>query len=444
MSRTSARPPGPALRCAVLSAVVAGIPSVGCTRHEATASTRPLPEVVVVEAVKKDVPEKAEPNGTTRSLQKVTVQARVRGFLEEIHFKEGSTVKKGQLLFVIEEEPFKVAVASAKAKLESAVAALVKAKQSKSREVAAAQLALDKAQQSLAKVQEQRVSNLFARNAAAKGDLDQAQADLEKWTAQVASDQATLDQSTADYDTNIRSAQADVDAAKAALRDAEINLGYCRMYAPIEGRIGEARMKVGNLVGSALASGLATDLATIQQLDPMGVDVQVPSRYLDRATRLVKQGLPITIVRPGLEGEPDSPHQGVVNFIDNEIEPTTSTFLARADVANPELVLLPGEYVKADLTVGMRKGVVLVPEGAVVESQAGPTVYTVDEQGIVHVTPVKASIRSGGYRVIDSGLEPGQKVIVEGIQLVRPNLKVKTKPLESPSAQTSGSKVGSS
>ena len=427
----ASRSPRSLARYVVLAAIVGlGIASVGCTHHDAAAATRPLPEVVVVEAVKKDVPEKAEPNGTTRALQWVTIQARVRGFLEEIHFKEGSTVKKGQLLFVIEEEPFKVAVASARAKLESAAAALVKAKQSKSREVAAAQLALDRAQLSLAKVQEQRVSNLFARNAAAKGDLDQAQADLEKWTAQVASDQATLDQSTADYDTNIHSAQADVDAAKAALRDSEINLGYCRMYAPIEGRIGEARMKVGNLVGSALASGLATDLATIQQLDPMGVDVQVPSRYLDRATRLVKDGLPITIVRPGLEGEPDRPHKGVVNFIDNQIEPTTSTFLARADIANPDLVLLPGEYVRADLTVGMRKGVVVVPEGAVVETQAGPTVYTVDEQGVVHVTPVKASIRSEGSRVIDSGLEPGQKVIVEGIQLVRPNLKVKTKSAE--------------
>ncbi len=428
MGRLFSRSPSWSVRAVGLAGfIVLSATAVGCNRHEATASARPLPEVVVVEVVKTDVPEKAEPNGTTRSLQKVTVQARVRGFLEEIHFKEGSTVKPRQLLFVIEEEPYKVAVAAAKAKLESAVASLAKAKQSKSREVDAATLALDKAQQSLAKVQEQRVSNLFARNAAAKGDLDQAQADLEKWTAQVAGDQATLEQATADYDTNIRSAQADVDAAKASLRDAEINLGYCRVYAPIEGRIGEARMKVGNLVGSALASGLATDLATIQQLDPMGVDVQVPSRYLDRATRLVKQGLPIVIVRPGLEGDPDKPHTGIINFIDNEVEPTTSTFLARADVANPDLVLLPGEYVKADVTVGMRKGVVVVPEGAVVETQAGPTVYTVDDQGIVHVTPVKASIRSGGNRVIDSGLEPGQKVIVEGIQLVRPNAKVKTK-----------------
>ena len=94
-------------------------------------------------------------------------------------------------------------------------------------------------------------------------------------------------------------------------------------------------------------------------------------------------------------------------------------------------MLLPGEYVKADITVGMRKGVVVVPEQAIVETQAGPTVYTVDKEGVVHINPVKASITSEGLRVIDSGLEPGQSVIVEGIQLVRPNLKVLTKPLAS-------------
>ena len=422
------RRPRSAARAAGLVVVLGlGATTLGCARREAVAAARPLPEVVVVEARRMDVPETAEPNGTTRALQRVTIQARVRGFLEEIHFVEGSTVKKGQLLFVIEEEPYKVQVAGSKAKLESAVAALAKAKDSKAKDVAAAQLALDQAQLSLAKVQEQRVTNLFARNAAAKGDLDQAQADREKWSAQVEGDAANLDQAKADYDTNIRSAQADVDAAKANLRDAEINLGYCRVSAPIEGRIGEAKFKVGNLVGSTLAAGLTTDLATIQQLDPMGVDIQVPSRYLDRASRLIKEGLTVTIFRPGLEGEPDKPRTGIINFIDNAIDSTTSTFLTRAEVANREGELLPGEYVKADVTIGVRKGVVVVPEEAVVETQAGPTVYTVGQDGTVAVVPVKTSITVDGLRVINSGLEPGRPVIVEGIQLARPNMKVQTK-----------------
>ena len=417
-----------------------GMAALGCSRREGTATAaRPLPEVVVVEARKMDVPETAEPNGTTRALQQVTIQARVRGFLTEIHFKEGATVQKGQLLFVIDEESFKVAVASAKAKLASAEAALAKAKQSKAPEVAAAQLALDQAQFSLAKVQEQRVMNLFSRNASAKGDVDQAQADRDKFAAQVEADAANLAQVRADYDTNIRSAQADVDAAAAAVRDAEINLGYCRMSSPIVGRIGEAKVKLGNLVGPSAAGGSYTELATIQQLDPMGVDIEVSSRYLDRATRLIRDGLPMTIFRPGLEGEPEKPHKGTINFINNAIDPNTSTFLTRAEVPNPDGVLLPGEYVKADITIGMRKGVVVVPEAAVVETQAGPTVYTVDKAGVVHVAPLKASITSQGLRVIDSGLEPGQSVIVEGIQLVRPNAKVQTKPLAASPAPTPAS-----
>jgi membrane fusion protein (multidrug efflux system) len=432
------------LRAVALLVVAATGPvCVGCARHQVAASERPLPEVGVVEARKMDVPEKAVPNGTTQALEKVTIQARVRGFLTGMHFIEGSMVKKGKLLFVIEEKPFEVQRDAAKAKLDSGLAALAKAKESKAKEVAAAQLALDTAQLSLAKVQEQRVTNLFARNAAARGDLDQAQADREKWAAQVEADKANLDQSTADYETNIRSAQADVDAAAASLKEADINLGYCRMYAPIDGRIGEAKIKLGNLVGSALATGLTTELATIQQLDPMGVEIQVPSRYLDRVTRMVRDGLPITIARPGLDGEPDKPHAGKINFIDNKIDPTTSTFLTRAEVANPEGDLLPGEYVKADVTVGVRKGVVVVPEEAVIETQAGPTVYTVDSQGVVHVAPVKASIVSEGLRVIDSGLEPGQSVIVEGIQEVRANLKVKTRPMAaSPAPASANSSAG--
>jgi RND family efflux transporter MFP subunit len=428
-----------AARGAGLAAIVGlTAASSGCNRTEATAAARPLPEVVVVEAERRDVPETAEPNGTTRALQQVTIQARVRGFLTEIHFTEGSTVAKGQLLFVIDEEPFKVQRDATKAKLEAAESALAKAQHSKAREISAAQLDLDKAQLSLSRVQEVRVSNLFARNAVAKGDVDQAQADLAKWTAQVEGDTANLEQAKADYDTNIRSAQADSDAARSALRDAEINLGYCRMTSPIVGRIGEAKVKLGNLVGPSAAGGQYTDLATIQQLDPMGCDIRIPSRYLDRATRLIKAGLPATIFRPGLEGEPDKQHKGVVNFIDNAIDSTTSTFLARADVANPEGVLLPGEYVKADVVINVKKGVIVVPEAAVVETQAGPTVYTVDGQGIVHVDPVKASITTEGLRVIDSGLEPGQRVIVEGLQLVRPNMKVQVKASPAPAAPGAG------
>ena len=141
-------------------------------------------------------------------------------------------------------------------------------------------------------------------------------------------------------------------AARAAVRDAELNLGYCRMFAPIDGRIGEAKVKVGNLVGPTSAGGGDfTELATIQQLDPMGVDVRLSSRYLDRATRLIRQGLTVRLFRPGLEGDQEHPYEGECYFIDNTVDQTTSTFLVKAEVPNPAGTLLPGEYVKLRMVV---------------------------------------------------------------------------------------------
>ena len=202
------------------------------------------------------------------------------------------------------------------------------------------------------------------------------------------------------------------------------------MSSPIDGRIGLAEVKLGNLVGPAPAGGGDdyTELAVVRQLDPMGVDIQVSSRYLDRVTRLIAQGLPVEVFRPGLEGEEARRFRGKATVIDNTIDPTTSTFLVQAEVANPEKTLLPGEYVKVDAKVGEVRDAVVVPEQAVVETQAGPTVYTVDEQGKVAVAPVRATFTYEGLRVLESGLEPGQPVIVEGLQLVRAGMTVKTEP----------------
>ncbi len=160
----------------------------------------------------------------------------------------------------------------------------------------------------------------------------------------------------------------------------------------------------------------------------MGVDIPVASRYLDRVTSLIGKGVAIEVFRPGLEGEQERRSPGKATTIDNAIDPSTSTFLIRAEVANADKALLPGEYVKASAKVGEVKDAVVVPEQAVVESQAGPTVFTVDAQGKVAVVPVRASFVHEGLRVLESGLKPGQRVIVEGLQMVRGGMTVKTQP----------------
>jgi RND family efflux transporter MFP subunit len=386
--------------------------------------------VTVVEARRMTVPIMAEPIGTTRALQEVSVRARVRGFLTELHFKEGADVKKDQLLFVIDEEPFKAKLADAQAALDQAEAELMKAKESKAREVAQAQLTVAQAELALAEVELQREEALLKRNASTIQDVQRKQAIRKKTSAQVEAEKANLDQAKADYDTAIVAAQANVAGAKARVTDAQIDLGYCRMFSPIDGRIGMAEVKQGNLVGPLTTGGGSdyTELAVVRQLDPMGVDIQAPARYLDRVTRLISQGLPVVVFRPGLEGEEARRSPGKATVIDNTVDSSTSTFKIQAEVANPEKSLLPGEYVKADVKVGEARDAVVVPEQAVIETQAGPTVYTVDPQGKVAVAPVRATFTHEGLRVLESGLEAGTPVIVEGMQLVRAGMTVKTEP----------------
>ena len=432
----------------------------GCDRtRTATAASRetPVPTVTVVRARKMDVPIIRFPNGTTRALNQVTIRARVKGFLKEVHFTEGSNVKKDQLLLVIEEEPFKVKVAQTKAVLEEAEAALKKAKESRAKEVAKAQVSLDETQLQLDRVEERRERNLVARKAASQEDYDQAKAKVEKSAAQVEADSASLQQAIADYEINILSAQAKIDQARADLQAAEIDLGYCRMFSPIEGRIGELQVKLGNLVGPATSMDDTTSLVSIQQLDPMGVDLRCASRYLPIITRLVKKGLEVKL---RIGGQKAHPHTGKITFMDNTIEPTTSTVLVKAEVPNPDQTILPGEYVKVELNIGEYAGGIVIPDAAVVEAQEGSRVLLVDDQNKVGVAIVNRLDVYQGLVVTESGLNEGQKVIVKGVQLVRPGQTVKTEeadlekfsrpdsesevpdPLDSPLMRIRGAAVG--
>ncbi len=415
---------------ATISLATVAAAGSGCDRvRTATAAPRetPMPTVTVVRARKMDVPIIRLPNGTTRALNEVTIRARVKGFLQEAHFKEGSNVKKGDLLLVIEEEPFKVKVAQAKAVTEEAEAAIKKARESKAKEVAKARVRLDDTQLQLDKIEERRERNLVTRKAASQDDYDQAKAKVDKSAAQVEADTASLQQSVADYDINILSAQAKIDQAKADLEAAQIDLNYCRMYAPIDGRIGELKVKLGNLVGPATSMSDTTSLVTIQQLDPMGVDLRPASRYLPVITRLVKQGLE---VRVKIGGQKAHPHTGKITFVDNIVESTTSTVLVRADVPNPDENILPGEYVKVELNIGEYAGGIVIPDAAVVEAQEGSRVLLVGDQNKVEVAMVKSLDVYQGLVVIESGLKEGQNVIVKGVQLVRPGQTVKTEEAE--------------
>ncbi len=416
----------------------------GCEKTAAKAAP-PAPTVGVVESRRMNVPIEVAPNGTTRALEDVTIRARVRGFLTERHFAEGAMVKKGQLLLVIDEEPYQIALQSARARQTEADAALRKAEESKGREVSAAQLELDRAQLLLAQIMEKRNRVLVTRKAGSPEDLDKTEADRKRWESQVEADRAHLAQAKSDYAVGIASAQAQVSAARAMVRDAELNLGYCRMYAPLNGRIGEARVKVGNLVGpDAGGGGAYSDLATIQQLDPIGVDLRLSSRDLDRITTLIEGGLPVRLLRPGPAGPQEHPFEGRCFFIDNVVDQTTSTFLVKARIPNPGGKLLPGEYVKVRMVIDRLENAVVVPAPSVVESDAGAVVHIVDAEGKVAVRKVHAGQAYEGMRVITKGLDAGASVIVEGLQMIRPGLPVKAERAALSRRDADGTKVTTS
>jgi membrane fusion protein (multidrug efflux system) len=422
------------------AAAVALLALSGCWKP--AAQTAPPPTVGVVESRRMTVPVQATPNGTTRALESVTIRARVRGFLTERHFAEGAMVKKGQLLLVIDEEPYQVALRSARARLAEAEANYKKAEESRAREVAASRLELDEAQLVLAQIMERRSRSLLSRRAGSAEDVDKAEAERKRWEAQVKSDRADLAQARADYEVGIATARAQIAAAGAAARDAELNLGYCRMYAPIDGRIGEARVKVGNLVGPDQSGGGAfSELATIQQLDPIGVDLWLSSRDLDRTTELTREGLAVRVTRPGPNGLQPHPYEGRCYFIDNTVDVTTSTFLAKASIPNPGGRLLPGEYVKVKMVVDRLDDAVVVPAPSVTETETGSVVHVVDKEGKVAVRRVVAGPIHEGMRVISQGLDAGVPVIVEGLQMVRPGLPVKAEPAALTRRDTDGTRV---
>lgn len=426
----------------VLSFLAAATPLLmtGCREPTAAAASPPPPPTVgTVESRRMSVPVVASPTGTTRALEDVVIRARVHGFLIERHFEEGATVKKGQLLFVIDEKPYKVALESAQARLDEANAALKKAKESKGPEIAHSLLALDEAQLLLAQIQERRNQSLQSRQAGTREELEKAQAERKRWEAQYESDAANAKQADSDYGVGIVAAEAQIAAATAAFDDAKLNLDYCRMYAPINGRIGEAKVKVGNVVGPNVLGGGYTELATINQLDPMGIEVRASSRFLDQTARLVRDHQAVQLFRTGPTGKVAHPDPGECYFIDNAIDEMSSTFLIKVRVPNPQGTLLPGEYVDLKMVVEQIEDAVVVPEVAVIETEAGTVVHIVDGEGKVAIQRVEAAHVHEGYRVITGGLEPGVPVIVQGLQLIRPGIPVKAEPAILPNSVNAGS-----
>ena len=344
---------------------------------------RPQPEVhptVVVETVTTDDMEiYGEYVGRIRAQQFVEIRARVEGYLEEMLFEEGTYIKKDQVLFVIDPKLDKARVDGARAQLQK-----------------------DKALELKAKRDLDRIRPLFEQNAASQLDLDNAIASYE-------------------------SAVSAVIMSEADLAQAELALGYTTVRSPISGYISERNVDIGTLVGP----GGKSLLATIVKSDTVRVDFSMTALdYLRSKERNVNLGHQdptrgwnpyITVT---LADDSVYPYEGLVDFADPQVDPQTGTFSVRAEMPNPDHVLLPGQFTKVKLLLDVREGAVVVPSKAVIIEKGGAFIYVIRPDNVAERRFIELGPETDNMMIVERGLIPGERIVVEGYHKLMPGMTV--------------------
>jgi multidrug efflux system membrane fusion protein len=369
---------------------------VACNHGTAQAvspTTLPPPLVMVAIAREQDVPIYLDEIGRNVAFESVTVTPQVAGSITERHFQDGDNLKKGQLLFVIDPRPYKAQLDAAKASLQQANAAL-----------------------DLAKIQFERDQELVGTRAISKQDYD-----TKKNTVDVV--------------------QAQIESAKAAIETAQINLDYCYIHSPIEGRAGARLVDVGNVVQANI-----TSLLSIQRLDPIYANFTITERDLPDVQKQMSRGQLKAAVRLSSDLEAVA-RAGRVEFLDNSVQNSTGTVNLRATVANADHHFWPGQFVNVKLVLATEKGAILVPNQATQISQQGPYVYVIKIDNTAELRPVVLGQRQGDDVVITSGLAVGQRVVVAGQLLVHPGGPVHIDadaPAAAPNENAKGAQKGAS
>src|SRR5262245_2848337 len=401
---------------------------------ESAAPAPPAPAVVVAEVVKKTVPITAEFVAQTDAVQTVELRARVQGVLERVRFKEGSEVKEGQVLFEIEKSQYEAALQSARAQLAKAQADLAKAQEQV--EVDRARAELDQRKAALAKTQADvaRYTPLAQAKAVPQVDLDNAQAANQVAAAGVSAAEAALKDTQLQQRIGIQQAQAAVEAARAAVIQAQLDLSYTTIKAPVTGIIGRLNVDEGNLVGR----GEPTLLATMSTIDPIKISATLSEtdylRFTRRAAERRASGYDVPLEMVLADGT-RYPLRGRTTTLDRTVDPKTGTIVIDALFPNPDKLLRPGQFGRVRAVVEERPDAVLVPQQAVQEIQGQKSVLVVGAEDKVSLRTVTLGERIGDLTIVARGLEPGERVIVEGIQKVRPGMQVKPETAPPPSTQ---------
>jgi membrane fusion protein (multidrug efflux system) len=406
---------------------VAGLVTTACQSQSKAASAGAFPPalVSVIEVHPEDVPIYGDYAAQTYARDLVEVRGRVDGYIEKRLFQIGSDVKAGQTLFVLDTRPYAADVEKAKGDLAQSEANLEFANKQVALIQAEADLAQAKANLVKAQQDVDRLKPLVSQDAAAQQDLDNALAALEANKANVASRQANVDQTRLQVGTNIDSSKAQVESNKALLRTAELNLGYATIQAPISGRVGDTLIEVGGLVSKTSTN----PLTTIVPLDPIWVRFKVSeAEYLNYLKRMkVEQfsELPLQLI---LADNTVWAHEGHVQNTVNQVDSKTGTLELQATFANPTHILLPGQFGRVRVKVEEAKNVLLVPQRAVTDLQGLASVITVGPDNKAQMRSVVTGERVDERWIIKEGLKPGDRVIVEGIQKVRPGAPVNPQP----------------
>ena len=389
--------------------------------ENAAASPAPAPTVVVAEVTQQTVPIYSEFVGQTAANQTVEIRARAQGMLEKVLFTEGATVRKGQILFQIQKSEYQAAVLLAKAALGKAEADLAQSKERT--DVIQAEELLARAQtgHSLAKSNLERYAPLAKENAVTQIDLDATRAAEEAAKSEVNAAQATLANRTAAVKYNIAKASAAVAAAKADLALAEINLTYCTIYSPISGIVGLQEVNVGNLVGK---DG-PTLLATISSSGSLDVDFNISEAYLLQLTKTGKAGSRAGVGFELLLSDNTVYEQrGRFSVLDRTVDPKTGTIKVRASFPNASNRLRPGQFARLRVAAEERPDAILVPQVAVQELQSAKYVMVVGSDNKVSQRTIKVSDRYEDSYIVVEGLNAGERVVIEGVQKVRPGMVV--------------------
>ena len=421
-----------------LCAVVLGL--AACQRSPEVAATPKPPAVTVVAAASLRVPVYGQYVGQTEAVKTVEVRARVEGFIERQAVSDGADVKVGDLLFVIDPRPFQVALRQAEANVIRDTAQLHQAEANlvqREAEVSQAQanLARDIAQAENARTQERRYRTLLEKELVASEQYDQLRTNMNTMEATVQADRAALDNARAALGAaraSIENARAVIRADEAAVENTRIQLGYTTIRSPLEGRMGRAEVRVGALVGR-LESTLLT---TVSTLHPMYVNFSVSEREALSVWRRVGERPATARLTITLPDDSAYPHEGRLDFVDRAVDPRTGTLALRATFPNPNRLLRPGQYTRLRALLEERDALV-IPQAAVQESQGSASVFVVGPDQTVQARTVRTGPRHGPLWVVDDGLKPGERVVVKGLQQVRPGARVE--PTVEPMPAASGS-----